>query len=173
MRKRKKYNMKTSMIKLTDILNGIITEIGDASSKKYKWNITKPGDIKIDAGNSNRIEYTFETDSGLKYVVTLRNRMRFIEIEFDADNSYNLTNRGEMFKVMATIVDIIKTALSGVDMGSDPNTGDVLGLRYSPVSKGDDYGQQRDNLYLAYIKKALPNIKNIERVNTWTYIFFK
>jgi len=137
-------------------LKKLLKEIGEASGAKYKWKQEISGDLnKIGAKQG----YSFVTDSGLNYRVTLKNDLKFIKVDFEADESYNVTNRGEMFSVMATIVDIIKSALEGLNTGSDSDDSDVLGIKYSPYQKGGDMGEKRNNLYIAYIKKAIPNIE--------------
>lgn len=153
------------MIRLTHLLK----EIGEASGAKYKWKQEISGDLnKLDG----RQGYSFVTDSGLNYWVDLKNVLKFINVDFEADESYDVTNRGEMFSVMATIVDIIKTALKDVDTGSDPMNSSVLGIKYSPFQKGGDQGKKRDQLYLAYIKKSLPNTE-VVHAGGYTFIKFK
>jgi len=153
------------MIRLTKLLK----EIGEASGAKYKWKQEISGDLnKMGA----RQGYSFMTDSGLNYWVDLRNELKFIKVDFEADDSYDVTNRGEIFSVMATIVDIIKYALKGLNTGSDSNNSDVLGIKYTPFQKGGDMGAKRNNLYVAYIKKAIPNTE-IMQSRGYTFIKFK
>lgn len=150
-------------------LKKLIREIGEASGPKYKWKKEISGDLN----NLNAKQgYSFVTDSGLNYWVDLKNEMKFIKVDFEADESYDVTNRGEMFAVMATIVDIIKTALKDLDTGSDTANSSVLGLKYSPFQKGGDQGQKRDQLYLAYIKKAIPNTE-VLKAGGYTFVKFK
>lgn len=153
------------MIQLTKLLK----EIGEASGRKYKWKQDISGDLNQLDGSQ---VYSFVTDSGLKYSVELKNIFKFITVDFEADGSHESTNRGEMFSVMATIVDIIKTALKDVDTGTDTTNSSVLGLKYSPFQKGGDQGRKRDQLYLAYIKKSIPNTEVIH-AGGYTFIKFK
>ena len=150
-------------------LKKLLKEIGDALGNKYQWKKEISGDLNQLDGRQG---YSFVTDSGLEYWVDLRNEKKFIKVDFEADESYDVTNRGEMFSVMATIVDIIKTALKDVDTGSDPMNSSVLGIKYSPFQKGGDQGKKRDQLYLAYIKKSLPNTE-VVRAGGYTFIKFK
>lgn len=150
-------------------LKKLLKEIGEASGPKYKWKKEISGDLnKLDG----RQGYSFVTDSGLEYWVDLRNEKKFIKVDFEADESYDVTNRGEMFSVMATIADIIKTALKDVDTGSDHMNSSVLGIKYSPFQKGGDQGRKRDQLYLAYVKKSLPNTEVLQ-AGGYTFIKFK
>lgn len=154
-----------NMIRLKTLLN----EIGEGSGRKYDWKQEISGDLNKIGGRQG---YSFETDSELKYWVELKNELKFIKVDFEADESYDVTNRGEMFTVMNTIVDIIKTALKDVDTGSDHMNSSVLGIKYSPFQKGGDQGQKRDQLYLAYIKKAIPNTE-VLKAGGYTFVKFK
>ena len=65
----------------------------------------------------------------------------------DKSIDYKLvTNRGEMFRVMATIVDIVKAFMK-------KNSG-VEYIEFEG-SKNKDGDQRRNKLYMAYIKKHL------------------
>ena len=138
----------------------LINEIGDASAKPYKWKWTNP---------NYRTYSTFKTDSGLQYEVntdivdnTDWDGGVELTIEYGVDTKASsgatttdykvVTNRGEMFRVMATIVDIVKTLLK--------KRPDVEFLEFQG-SKNKDGDQRRNKLYMAYINKHLKP-KNIE-----------
>ena len=61
-------------------------------------------------------EYYFETESGLRYQVLfakkkssyLENIVNFSVLSEDFEDEYSETNRGEIYKVMATVVEIIR-----------------------------------------------------------------
>ncbi len=61
-------------------------------------------------------EYYFETESGLRYQVMfakkkqnyLQNIVNFSVLSEDFEDEYSETNRGEIYKVMATVVEIIR-----------------------------------------------------------------
>ena len=140
-----------------------IHEVGEGSAKTYDWELlqTNPGDYT----------YGFTTDSGIEYEVEL------VTLEYDDDETgepvngleigfgagekgedksdIDVINRGEVFRVMATIVEIIQFAIKLV-----PDFKSTNALIYNPArKKGEDpTGNQRDKLYQAYIKKAIPNI---------------
>jgi hypothetical protein len=81
-----------------------------------------------------------------------------LEIEFTAkpkgaegSSAKIVVNKGEMYKVMATIVDIIKKYLKKFK---------AKAIIYSPSKKsGENFGVQRDQLYRAFISKAIPGVK--------------
>jgi hypothetical protein len=62
-----------------------------------------------------------------------------------------MMNKGELFKVMATIASIVKYYVKKYK---------VQAITYSPSKKSDEsFGAQRDNLYKAFISKAIPEVK--------------
>ena len=149
------------MIKLTSILKEIISEIGDGGSKPYNYKLTRT------VGDYFRL-YEFVTDLGTHYEVTFEieedfskdEPWEFMNIEFGVDEkdgggvSYKVeTNRGEVFRVMATIVDITKKILK--------ERKNIKTLTFSGAKK-DEGDNRRNNLYMAYIRKHVPNVKNIE-----------
>ena len=137
-----------------------VTEIGEANLKPYKWR-------EVDM-----IGYTvitrFITDSETQYDVDLETTSYFpddsdsyikaLSIEFNAkpkgaegSSAYIVVNKGEMYRVMATIVDIIKKYIKKFK---------AKAIIYSPAKKsGEDFGTQRDQLYRAFISKAIPGVK--------------
>jgi len=141
-----------------------LQEVGEATSKQYEWEIinSNPGDY----------EFSFTTDSGIEYDVQLvqlnyedEETGEFInglEIGFGAgeegrDKSDKaVINRGEVFRVMATIVNIIQYATKLI-----PDFKNTNALIYNPApKKGEDVlGNQRDKLYQAFIKKVYPKAK--------------
>jgi hypothetical protein len=139
-------------MKYIKLFEELINEIGDAGAKPYKWRW-------IDRSYNNYSIFT--TDSGLEYqVITQLSGDNFyddgetLSIEYgvkDGNKSrffdYTLvTNRGELFRVMATIVDIIQEF-----MKKNP------GIEYIEFegSKNEDGDQRRNKLYMQYIKKHL------------------
>ena len=150
------------MIKLTNIL----LEIGEGTAKPYKYKLTRT-ESDPDFGDYFRL-YEFVTDLGTHYEVTFEieedfskdEPWEFMNIEFGVDEkdgggvSYKVeTNKGEVFRVMATIVDITKKILKERE--------NIKQLTFTG-SKKDEDDNRRNNLYMAYIKKHVPNIKNVE-----------
>ena len=135
---------------------GNLSEIGDASSKSFDW--------KEDSDSMADYGVTFTTDLDTKYDVDID---VYDNVNFDSDKTYKMldiafnvhaqsttqvTNKGEMFSVMATIVDITKHYLK--KLGAN-------GIVYNPAkkSKEGNTDNQRDRLYRAFIQKAFPNAK--------------
>lgn len=150
------------MIRLKDIL----FEIGDGGSKPYKYKLTRT-ESDPDFGDYFRL-YEFVTDLGTHYEVMFEieedyskdEPWEFMNIEFGVDEkdgggvSYKVeTNKGEVFRVMATIVDITKSILK--------ERKNIKQLTFSGAKKSED-DNRRNNLYMAYIKKHIPNVKNVE-----------
>jgi hypothetical protein len=140
------FNPK-SISKNIDSLN----EVGEGSSKPYEW-------------REDFDEYVFTTDSNVGYIVSLSEMPEGgkmgIAVEFlaktpemDGYSSKIEVGRGELFRVMATIIDIIKSYLS-----KDPEIEFIL---YSPSKKtGEgDIGNQRDKLYKIFLQKQIPGIR--------------
>ena len=140
-----------------------IHEVGEGSAKTYDWELlqTNPGDYT----------YGFTTDSGIEYEVNLvvlnyeddetGEFINGLEIGFSAGekgegkSDIEVINKGEVFRVMATIVEIIQFAIKLV-----PDFKPTNAIIYNPARKKGEgaTGNQRDKLYQAYIKKAIPNI---------------
>jgi hypothetical protein len=143
-----------------DIVSPIIKEVGEANLKPYKWE---------EVDREGYYVYTrFTTDSETQYDVDIKSTVYFpagqmesrpaLEIEFTAkpkgaegSSAKIVVNKGEMYRVMATIVDIIKKYLK---------KSKAQAIIYSPSKKSseENFGAQRDNLYRAFISKAIPGV---------------
>jgi len=149
------------------LLKSLLLEVGEASAQSYKWEEVDNGMIE------------FETDSAVVYrvyipVFTLRKLdARAIEVTFTAttpdpktgkrklDTTANassrvVTNKGELYKVMATITKILKYYV---------NRYKVKYIMYEPSKKRgmeDFTTNQRAGLYKAFIKKQIPDAEFIE-----------
>ena len=135
-----------------------LNEVGEASTTPYKW--------KEEYNDDMDVEVSFETESGLEYNVGLQRDVYkgipILEVEFvagviDPDfgggmSSKITTNRGELFKVMSTIVDIIRYYVKNTE---------AQGVTYSPSKKGDETisTNQRNTLYKAFLKKQVPGVE--------------
>lgn len=136
-----------------------INEVGEANLKPYKWE-----EVDINGW----VTYTeFTTESETEYKVNLTtttygsgsDNIKALEVEFSAKpkgaegSSTNIVvNKGELYRVMATITAIIKYYVKKFKAEA---------IMYSPSKKYDeeDFGLQRDNLYKAFITKAIPGIE--------------
>ncbi len=129
-----------------------INEIGDASAKPYKYKKDKDYDE----------EWHFTTDSNIEYSVTMHtqedpNKVATIEYAIKTApgrwSHTEVVNRGEVYRVMATIVSIAKDALKADK--------DIKTIEFSGSKSDGPDDQRRNNLYKAYVKKHL-NVKDIE-----------
>jgi len=139
-------------------LNENLNEIGDASSKSFKWEESSENFTYVDHIAK------FTTDLGTKYEVHIDvyneyyedgNKIyKMLNVSFfveDVDPN-QVINKGELFPVMATIFDITKYYLKKLKAN---------GIIYDPAKKSKEgfADNQRNRLYKAYIKKAFPNAK--------------
>lgn len=123
-----------------------LNEIGDGSSNSFKW-------VKKHSEYDGYTDYIFTTDKGTDYKVNVLNDDNMLEVAFDTNNGFGLTNKNEVFTVMATIVDIIKSHLN-----EHP---EVNVLTFSP-DKRNSSDKARESLYIAYINKLLPGSKIVK-----------
>ncbi len=136
----------------------LVTEIGDGSAKPYKFSKFNPN-----LGDYGYVKTTFKTDSGLLYEVTLSSIYKFLDVAFTANDDYAVTNRGEMYKVMSTIIAIIEPVFKKIEL---------KGIRYSPVEKSNDGGRGRDTLYRLFINSfAKKNGLKVEFITAGGIIF--
>lgn len=131
-----------------------VNEVGDASAYAYKW---KP----VSRGTYSN-EFTFVTDSELKYYVTFWDtgedtiEVAFVAQEpdqYDRAEYSTVTNRGELFKVMATVAEIVLYYLQ-----SHP---EYKYLTYEPSKTTGKDDNRRDKLYRAYMKKMIPGSQEV------------
>ena len=132
------------MIKLKDILK----EVGEGTAKPYKYTRSIRNDT---------IEYRFHTDSNIDYIInmdlyTAELNVRFIAMDpsKEATTYQDQTNKGEQFRVMATVVLAIREELQ-----KQPQ---VTTITFDPAKsfKNDD---RRAKFYKAYIEKQIPGSK--------------
>jgi hypothetical protein len=140
--------------------SSFVNEVGEANLKPYKWE-------EVDQ-EGYYVYIRFVTDSETQYDVDIKTTVFFpagqmeslpaLEIEFSAkpkgaegSSAKIVVNKGEMYKVMATIVDIIKKYIK---------KSKARAIIYSPSKKSSEeyFGTQRDQLYRAFISKAIPGV---------------
>ena len=147
-----------------------IIEIGDASAKPYDFEVKSDDvDDPFDA-YSGMLSYWFMTDSDIDYNVDIEymedntysdNDDQMVNVSFytvspdsdDYDRDFSVVNRGEVFRVMSTVIKIIEDAKRKYDFKI---------IYYSPNPKdgeGTDSvdNNQRHKLYMAYMKRLFPN----------------
>ena len=134
------------MIRLGDILK----EIGDSTVAPYKWEFYGDDD--------NDIRYYGFYTEHYPYSVRIFQDENQIEIEFSVPDEkdpniekWNIeTNKGNVYKIMSTVLDIVKA-----DLQKHP---EVDTLEFAAVKKqGQSDNNSRSDLYLKYIKHQYPN----------------
>ena len=136
-----------------------VNEIGDAGAESYEYEKERAGYMAGQGGRS----YQFTTESGTEYIVELHieedwsdrsGDHKIMRVEFavkkDQGEEYDhkaVVNKGELFKVMATIAKIVKETLSQIK--------NIKTINFT-ASKNDPEDTRRLKLYLAYVKKQLP-----------------
>lgn len=158
-------------MKLAKILKEVMSEVGDTSNvETYKYSKNEVGadyDEEV-----YKIKFTTESDTS--YVVVIHKIDRNedgnwrMDLEFGIENesegglppSYDyksVVNKGEMYKVMATVVQITKKEVEISKQRNQP----IKMIRIEP-SKNFENDTRRANLYMAYIKKNMPEGSKIE-----------
>jgi hypothetical protein len=140
--------------KIQEFFSKPINEVGEASAQPYEY--------KLNAETYYKVVYTFITDSGLDYIVKFELDNDVADVVFLTKQSLDISrsggknvflhtfNKGELFKVMATITNIVKEFLEKYT--------DIKTLVISP-SKEDDTDNRRAKLYSAFIKKSIDSEK--------------
>lgn len=154
-------------MKLTNILNNIILEVGEGSSNPYSYNV----EDNVFRGSSKNVtgrDVTFTTEDGDDYIVSFaayygdhdqaKIRGPYFKVDFTTVDEYGyedradrVVNKGRLFRIMATIVKATKEFLNDIDYKEK-------GIKKMLVfpAKSDFGDDRRANLYSAYIKKQLP-----------------
>jgi hypothetical protein len=149
-------------MKHVKLFEQFLFEIGDSSSKKYKYKIT--GKFNDMSEFNKRLYAKFKTESKLEYTLTVININSFLDVDFTANGEYDETNRGEMFSVMATIIDVVENILN--------NNESIRGIRYEPKENGVDKGTGRDRLYRIFLEKSVKRLgKSIKFIQQGGTVF--
>lgn len=135
----------------------LICEIGEAAVRGYDANFSKLANIT---------QYLFSTESNLDYAVTmyLIDKTNF-SIDFEVltesgADSTAVTNRGELFRVMSTVIECIYHYIK-----TNVNEGHAelpISFTFDPVKKDEEQEKpatktQRGKLYLAFVRKLIPS----------------
>ena len=162
-----------------------VNEIGgeDEKMKSYIY--------KTDEDSENFRSYSFKTDSGLKYKVDLEEdendeygMVLFIDFgvvdedDITAGSNQNIvTNRGEQYRIMNTLADIVKRDLSFNSyikyIAFDASKRKLPNPISGKERDADISSNARAKLYIKYIKGRLPNAKEIEDPNYGVLIKIK
>ena len=142
------------MIKLKNLLK----EIGDASSQPYPFDFYgNYGGMRIYGFDTENYPYTVELqytdlDNYDEDATNILGVRFYVADEDDPDMELDdvVTNKGELFRVMATVTAIIKE-----DLKDHP---EIDTITFTPAKKeGETTNISRLNLYIRYIKNAYPN----------------
>ena len=152
--------------KIKEVIINSLNEIGDASIQPYPFT----SEEKIWQGEF-RILFNFITDKDIKYTAALLENYPPSKKEYEfsfrtEEYSFkDVINKGELFKVMSTIVAILKKS---IDMLNSRGGWNKISFAPSKSFKGDE---RRANLYKSYILKNLPSdVKVKTGVNKITFI---
>jgi len=157
-------------MKLLPLIKQIISEVGEGTAKPYSYT-SERGIQRSDNDNAAEDTASFTTEDGDRYEVKLNAYWddnywaekigNHFTIDFYLKNTEfpdieTVVNKGRLFRVMATIVEIAKEFMYLIDYKE--NYIDQLIVSPSKTKGHDD--ARRANLYMAYMKKHLP-IKSI------------
>lgn len=148
--------MKKSELRqiIKEEIRNTLNEIGEGV-KPYSW--------RIDYKSDDEVRYGFETDNNVDYQVSFESfgegetwDVSFAAREIGTSDRFStsvITNRGEMYRVMSTVFDIVKDFINDYP--------DTFQLTFDPSQTGDDAStkDKRAKLYLAYFKKQMPTSK--------------
>ena len=134
------------MIKLIDILK----EIGDAYSQSYEYSYD---------GSNYKAYFTTEHNTQYKVIFeTINNRMNIsFGVIYDSDDDPDfevITNKGNIYRIMSTIISIINRAIS----------------EFNPNEIKFDSDNRRIKLYKNYIEKNLKGY-NITKETPFNLLF--
>jgi hypothetical protein len=132
------------IIKKENIVNKL-NEIGDAKVAPFQYQLKNRSE---DSEREFILMYTFKTSTDFVYDVSFGVWNDLVGISFKANNSWEVVNTGEVFRVMATIVAITKDVIS-----ENPF---ITKIMFDPTKRSDD-DKARERLYMSYIKQQIPN----------------
>lgn len=160
------------MIKILLLIKEMLSEIGDSRDpyeykEKYRhlYKLPKKSDSDSEVEDdpkalvtpTSEAGYTFQTKNGDTYSVDLVNLNYFLSVSFKVNEfGYRTTNKGEPFKIMATVSNIVAKELN-LDINNK-----IKGVSYQAVSKTGEADSKlmdpnkRDKLYRLFIKSISP-----------------
>ena len=160
-------------MKLFPLIKEIISEVGEGTAKPYSYT-SEHGIQRGSDDNSADDTASFTTEDGDRYEVKLNAfwgdnywaekvgnhfTIDFYLKDKDAgfNDAYTVVNKGRLFRIMATIVQIAKEFMYLIDYKENF----IDQLIVTPTKSDDFDDNRRANLYMAYMKKHLP----IKRIN--------
>jgi hypothetical protein len=124
-----------------------VNEIGEGSAEPYQFERIKERPYRHSEGDT-AIRYLFKAD-GSQYVV-----------EFSFIHTAPVTNRGNMFKIMATVVATVKDYVKNIARERGTKVLEFQGSYKDEEDIGSE--TQRTKLYKAYLEKALKEFSGVE-----------
>lgn len=155
-------------IKLTDILESVVNEIGENTAEPYDFKVKREyGDDETwyswqtDEEGEDPISYTMTVTKWSDYTGRGDDREFNYEVEFGIDlegggTDYHATSKtrrtGNMRRVMATVIAAIKKEVAK----DNKKPGVHVSTVYVSPSKEEETDERRANLYLAYAERNKP-----------------
>ena len=167
------YGLSAFAIELVKEFNNDVNEVGELSSTPYDY-VKRSDDLELDGDELfGTIVYDFSAgdifyDVIFEYDYDNELDKNIVKVDFTADESYEMTNANEPYKIMATIFSIIKKELA-----KDIVKNNLDILLYTPAETKTKGGEavrlrginQRNELYKAFFKKNIPHVKMEETPN--------
>jgi hypothetical protein len=168
-------------MKLTKILETVISEIGDTSNvETYKTTWNKVSDFD-DSSITYRVDFTTGTEkTDNKYNVYLGleksdpfydKESWYLDVSFGVEGEdeivdyKSVVNNDKMYRVMATLVQIIKELIAKLEKEDK-----FINQIWIDPSKNFEGDTRRTRLYKAYIKKNMPAGSDLEIPDDMSYI---
>jgi hypothetical protein len=167
------YGLSAFAIELVKEFNNDVNEVGELSSTPYNY-VKRLDDLELDGDELfGTIVYDFSAgdifyDVIFEYDYDNELDKNIVKVDFTANESYEMTNANEPYKIMATIFSIIKKELA-----KDIVKNNLDILLYTPAETKTKGGEavrlrginQRNELYKAFFKKNIPHVKMEETPN--------
>jgi hypothetical protein len=173
-------------MKLTKILESVISEIGDTSNvETYKTTWNKVSDFYSDFDDYSSITYRVDFTTGTektdnKYNVYLGleksdpfydKESWYLDVSFGVEGEdeivdyKSVVNSDKMYRVMATLVQIIKELIAKLEKEDK-----FISQIWIDPSKNFEGDTRRTRLYKAYIEKNMPAGSDLEIPDDMSYI---
>ena len=171
------YGLSTFAIELVKEFSNDVNEVGELSAAPYiDVNSSSPrfDDLELDGDELfGTVTYDFSAgdnfyDVIFEYDYDSELNKNIVKVDFTANESYEMTNTNEPYRIMATVFSLIKKELAR-DIVKD-NLDILLYTPSETKTKGGEAVRlrginQRNELYKAFFKKNIPYIKVEETPN--------
>jgi hypothetical protein len=171
--KKDPYGLSAFAIELVKEFNNEVNEVGELSVPPYPYT-ERSNDLELEGTEMfGTVTYDFSAgdnfyDVIFEYDYDSELGKNIVKVDFTANESYEMTNTNEPYKIMATVFSIIKEELS-----KDIIKDNLDILLYTPAetkTKGSEATRlrginQRNELYKAFFKKNISYVKVEETPN--------